>query len=91
MPYIAFKDYPNKKYKCPIRFIRICSDNKINRLADFSKMTFKEVLSLPECGKTTAIFVGEILQENGLDFRGKAKMNVFNFGRRDRQDYRGSE
>ena len=91
MPYIAFKDYPNKKYKCPIRFIRICSDNKINRLADFSKMSFKEVLSLPECGKTTAIFVKEILQENGLDFREKAKMNGFSSSQRNRHDHRGSQ
>lgn len=81
MPYIAFKDYPQKKYKCPIRFIRICSDNRIKRLADFSRMTFKEVLSMPECGKTTAKLVEEILRENDLDFRGKAKIRDSVFDR----------
>jgi len=68
MPHIKFKDNPEKKYRCSMRLIRICSDNRINRVSDFSKMTFKELLSLPECGKATAMQVKKILKDNGLDF-----------------------
>lgn len=71
MPYIIFKDYPGQKYKCSIRLIRICADNRINRLSDFIRLTFKEMLSLPECGDSTALTVKAILKENGLDFRKK--------------------
>ena len=68
MPYMIFKDYPKKKYKCSIRLVRICKDNRLNRLADFSRMSFRDVLSLPECGMKTAVHVRKILKENGLDF-----------------------
>ena len=71
MAYITFKDYPRKKYKCSVRLLRICADNRIYRLADFSKMTFCEVTSLPECGPVTAMQVKRILNDNGLDFRNK--------------------
>lgn len=69
MPHIKFKDTPHKKYKCSMRLIRICSENRIRRVSDFSKMTFNELLSLPECGKATATQVKQILRDNGLDFR----------------------
>lgn len=71
MPHIKFKDTPHKKYKCSMRLIRICSENRIRRVSDISKMTFNEFLSLPECGKATATKVKEILRDNGLDFREK--------------------
>lgn len=71
MPYIKFKDTPYKKYKCSMRLIRICSENRIRRISDFSKMTFNELLSLPECGMATANQVKKILHDNGLDFREK--------------------
>lgn len=54
-----------------MRLIRICSENRIRRVSDISKMTFNEFLSLPECGKATATKVKEILRDNGLDFREK--------------------
>ena len=86
MPYITFKDYPKKKFKCPIRLLRICKDNRIKRLAQFSEMTFKELLLLPECGTRTAILVRQILKENGLDFSEQPKINVDKFYRqRNRQ------
>lgn len=69
MPYIKFKDAPNKKYKCSMRLVRICSENRIRRVSDFAKMTFNELLSLPECGRTTSAQVKNILRDNGLDFR----------------------
>lgn len=69
MPHIKFKDTPQKKYKCSMRLIRICSENRIHRVSDFSKISFNELLSLPECGKATAIQVKQILRDNGLDFR----------------------
>ena len=68
MAYIVFKDYPNKKYKCSIRLIRICQDNRIHRLSDFSRLTFEDVKSLPECGEVTAMHIKKILGDNGLDF-----------------------
>lgn len=71
MPHIKFKDAPKKKYKCSMRLIRICSENRIRRVSDISKMTFNEFLSLPECGKATATKVKEILRDNGLNFRKK--------------------
>ncbi|MBT8346125.1 MAG: hypothetical protein HKP41_13510 [Desulfobacterales bacterium] len=71
MPHIKFKDTPHKKYKCSIRLIRICSENRIRRVSDISKMTFNEFLSLPECGRATATQVEEILRDNGLEFREK--------------------
>lgn len=71
MPHIKFKDAPKKEYKCSMRLIRICSENRIRRVSDISKMTFNEFLSLPECGKATATKVKEILRDNGLDFREK--------------------
>ena len=71
MPHIKFKDAPKKKYECSMRLIRICSENRIRRVSDISKMTFNEFLSLPECGKATATKVKEILRDNGLDFREK--------------------
>lgn len=51
-----------------MRLIRICQDNRLNRLSDFTKMTFKDLLSLPECGTITAAQVKTILEDNGLDF-----------------------
>lgn len=68
MAYMIFKDYPKKKYKCSIRLVRICEDNRLRRLADFSRMSFREVLSLPECGMKTAVHIKKIMKENGLDF-----------------------
>lgn len=68
MPYIVFRDYPNKKYKCSMRLLRICEDNHIHRLSDFSSLTFEDVLSLPECGEATAMHIKKILRDNGLDF-----------------------
>jgi hypothetical protein len=68
MPFITFRDCPGKKYKCSIRLIRICKDNRIRRLSDLTGMTFRELLELPECGKTTAGVVRRILHDNGLDF-----------------------
>lgn len=68
MPHIRFKDNPEKRYPCSMRLIRICSDNRINRVADFSRMTRDDLLSLPECGKATALQVSRILKDNGLDF-----------------------
>lgn len=68
MTYITFKDYPGKKYQCSVRLVRICKDNDLSRLADFTKMTIFDLLRVPECGKTTALFVRGILRENGLDF-----------------------
>lgn len=68
MPYITFKDRPRKSYKCSMRLIRICKDNRIYRLSDFTRMTFRESLSLPECGQTTARVVQKILHDIGLDF-----------------------
>jgi hypothetical protein len=81
MPHIIFKDFPKKKYKCPIRLIRICKDNRINRLVDFSAMTIDELLSLPECGTRTAILVRGFLRENGLDFCEKPRAKKNNFYR----------
>ena len=69
MPYIKFKDTPYKKYKCSMRLIRICSENRIRRVSDFSKMTVQELLALPECGMATATNVKKILHDNGLKFR----------------------
>ena len=69
MPHIKFKDAPKKKYKCSMRLIRICSENRIRRVSDFAKMTYNELLSLPECGRTTAAQVKDILRDNGLTFR----------------------
>lgn len=69
MPHIKFKDVPKKSYKCSMRLVRICSENHIRRVSDFSKMTFNELLSLPECGKATATQVKNILKDNGLNFR----------------------
>ena len=71
MPYIVFKDYPKKKYKCSVRLLRICSDNHIQKLADFAEMTFNDVVLLPECGPITARHVKKILTDNGLKFRRK--------------------
>ena len=68
MPYITFKDYPGKKYKCSTRLLRICHDNHIHRLSDFSRLTLKDLLSLPECGEATATQVEEIMKDNGLEF-----------------------
>jgi len=79
MPHITFQDYPKKKFKCPVRLLRICKDNRINRLAQFSEMTFNDMLSLPECGNVTAILVRHILRENGLDFSVKPKAKVRKF------------
>lgn len=76
MPYISFKDLPRKKFKCPVRLIRICADNRIKRLSQFSEMSFNELLSLPECGEKTALLVREILQGNGLDFRAGPKLKA---------------
>ncbi len=71
MAYITFKDSPGKKHKCSIRLVRICQDNGFSRLVDFSNMTFNEMLRVPECGKTTAIYIKDILKEHGLNFREK--------------------
>ena len=60
MPYIASEDYPGRKHKCSMRLLRICQDNKLRKLSDFSKMTYQEVLALPECGDATAMFVKSI-------------------------------
>ena len=75
MTYITFKDYPGKKYRCSVRLVRICQDNDISRLADFTKMTINDLQRVPECGKTTALFVRGILRENGLDFLEKSNIN----------------
>lgn len=72
MPHIKFKDVPKKKYKCSMRLIRICYENRISRVSDFSKMTFRELLALPECGMATATQIKQILKDNGLDFRQRA-------------------
>ena len=69
MPYIRFRDYHRKKYKCSVRLLRICQDNRLRRLSDFTKMSLNEVLALPECGNTTALSIKTILNDNGLDFR----------------------
>lgn len=68
MPYITFKDYPEKTYKCTTRLLRICHDNQIRRLADLSRLTVKDLMSLPECGEATAAQVEKMLRDNGLDF-----------------------
>ena len=69
MPYITFRDCPGKKYKCSIRLIRICKDNRISKLSQIAKMTLRDLMALPECGMTTAEVVRKILNDNGLDFR----------------------
>ena len=51
-----------------MRLLRICEDNHINRLSDFTRLTFTDVLSLPECGVATAMHIKKILKDNGLDF-----------------------
>ena len=51
-----------------MRLLRICKDNHIHRLADFSHLTFRDMLSFPECGKATAMNVKQMLKDNGMDF-----------------------
>lgn len=51
-----------------MRLLRICQDNHIHRLADFSHLTFRNMLSFPECGKATAMDVKQMLKDNGMDF-----------------------
>lgn len=68
MPSITFKDFPDKNYKCSMRLLRICNDNRIHRLADFTRLTLADVLSLPECGMATAMQIKKMLTDNGLDF-----------------------
>lgn len=68
MPSISFRDFPDKSYTCSMRLLRICNDNNIHRLADFTRLTFADVLSLPECGMITAMQIKKMLRDNGLDF-----------------------
>lgn len=51
-----------------MRLLRICKDNHIHRLSDFCRLTFTDVLSLPECGVATAMHIKKILKDNGLNF-----------------------
>ena len=51
-----------------MRLLRICKDNNIRRLSDFSHLTFRDMLSFPECGKPTAMNVRQMLKDNGMDF-----------------------